>query len=358
MKLKKKNLMLLWGAVSLLACTDSDYDLSKIAKDDILVGETVSGPMGSISLSTRDMVDIEGLLVKRIDCPETEVHDWKEGTGHVTMTEEKLFPMSFKSEPIVLTSDEVEDLVYVNLESGVLVIQLNPLGIIAEDAKSYVDITITMPDGWSIEGGGTVRTKRFSLLNDFQKGKNTLLIPVLSITPGDNRQIGVDIRMTLEDGALINVTRTPAFKAFAEIVDVEYTEVYAKIGTASVADTINNIFEQSLIDLLFSGGQVELSGTGRNDVQINLGLALTIASAKNIPVGVAIEKQNISGGATADPLKFVISASDIPKMKQARNLIVTATTQPSATPIIIKPNHSLILKLAFKKEGGVSISNL
>jgi hypothetical protein len=356
LKLTKK-MMLLCGALSLVACTDSDYDLSKISEDGITIGESLSGPLGSITLSTRDMVDIESLLVKRINCPETAVNGWKYGTGHIILPEEQIYQVSFQSEPVVLTSEEVEDLISVQLESGTLAIQLDLLGIVAEDAKAYVEFSVSLPDGWRIEGGKNDSTKVFSLLNDFQKGKNTFLIPVQSITPGENRQISVDIRLVLEKGASVNVTRTPAFKAFAELKDVEYTDIFARIGETSVSDTIKNVFEKGLIDLLFSGGTVELSGTGRNDVPLSLGLGLTITGANNAPVGIIMEEQQISGGATADVLKFVIKESDMTKMKQARHIVFTATTHPSGTDVHIKPDQTLTLKLGFKKEGGIAVSN-
>jgi hypothetical protein len=356
MNLKKK-MMLLLGAMSLVACTDSDYDLSKIDNDDITIGESLSGPLGSITLSTNDMVDIEGLLVKRINCPETAVNNWKYGTGHVTLLEEEVFEVAFQSEPIELTSGEVEDLKSVQLESGTLVIQLDLLGIVAEDTKANVEFTVTLPDGWSIEGGKNDTTKVFSLLNDFQKGNNTLRLNVLNITPGENRQIGVDIRLVLEKGAVVNVTKTPSFKAFAELKDVKYTDIFAKIGAVSVSDTIKDVFEKGLIDLLFNGGTVELSGTGRNDVPLDLGLGLTITGANNSPVGIVMEEQHISGGATADILKFIIKESDMAKMKQARHIVFTASTQPSGTEVHITPNQTLTLKLGFKKEGGIAVSN-
>jgi hypothetical protein len=355
MNLKQK-VMLLNGVLMLSACVDSNYDLSKVESDDIVIGESLSGPLGSITLSTRDMVNIEELLGKRINCPETAINGWVYGMGHVTLPEEQSFPVSFRSDPVVLTSGEVEELDSVLLESGTLVIQLDLLGIVAEDTKAYVEFAVTLPDGWRIEGGGNSRTKVFSLLNDFQKGNNTLLIYVQGIAPGANREIGVDIRLALEEGAAVNVTRVPAFKAFAELKGVEYTDVFAKFGAVSVADTIMDVFEKGLIDLLFSGGTVELSGTAQSDVPIGLGLELTITGANNAPVGIAMEEQHISSGATADPLKFTIKESDMAKMQQARHLIFRATTQPSGT-VHITPKQTLTLSLGFKKEGGIALSN-
>lgn len=122
---------------------------------------------------------------------------------------------------------------------------------------------------------------------------------------------------------------------------------------------IDDVFDEDLIQYLFSSGSVEIYGSVTNTLPLNLKMNLVITNANQAPVGIQCTPQTVKGSpdgkGVSSNVSFLITADDMPKMEQARNirLQLDASCDKTLEGKNLRPEQTLELVLKIKKTGGI-----
>lgn len=142
----------------------------------------------------------------------------------------------------------------------------------------------------------------------------------------------------------------------------------AEIPLAPAADfrartdqRVDDVFDKDLIDYLFSGGTVEISGTVENSLPVNFSMNLIIADANDQSVGIRFEPRTVLGSpdgtAVSSSVTYTITRQDMPKMETARNLRIAldAYADDKLAGRSLRPDQQAKLILKVRKTGGILI---
>jgi hypothetical protein len=350
------------------SCTDSAYDLAEVKSDDIVIGSTLSGPLGNLSISTDEFPDINDIIkdaLGEVDIPEQSI-PWDfelDGIGdNIPMLREKNDTVHASSASFSITSEEMKQIDSVVLNNGTLLITLDIDNFTANDDRSDLTLTITLPEGYRLKETKT-NTKTFDprTFKTIQEGINTFRQDIECIAPGPSDIILCDIKTHFPEGANVTVKDAPVVRASAELKDVDYEVVY---GMCIVSDTIKDVFEPDMIDLFFDD-EIDLIGSVTNGLSFDFWLTMVIADGDGNPLitypanplySYPNPEAAISADATTPEITFfsIATDEDIAKMKRARHIIFEIKCET----VCIKPEQKVTFDLKFKKEGGLAIDNL
>ncbi|MDR3126962.1 MAG: DUF4621 domain-containing protein [Tannerellaceae bacterium] len=148
---------------------------------------------------------------------------------------------------------------------------------------------------------------------------------------------------------------------FAVKVPLEPAESF-KITSSEILD---GIFDEDLLELLFSNGEVELSGEIRNDLPLDITLKLDIIDAKGGSIGIKWDEKKVEARSSGN-VAFLISETDMAKMTNEKTkadgikIAFTATGSKSAKAkdICLNKDQKIELTLKFKKKGGIVLGEL
>lgn len=133
---------------------------------------------------------------------------------------------------------------------------------------------------------------------------------------------------------------------------------------ATLDQTMYDVFDEDMVEYLFKSGSVEIYGTAENGIPLDLLLDLIITDGSEQPVGITLTKQAVTGctatgEATSSALSFEIKQADMPKMSNARHILLQFTASGSAQTqgMSLRPGQEIKLDLKFRKTGGITISS-
>lgn len=131
---------------------------------------------------------------------------------------------------------------------------------------------------------------------------------------------------------------------------------------AHVSEMIDGVFDEDVVDYLFTNGSATISGVVKNTVPLHIGMNLVIEDAAGRPVGIVFEPAQIEGSADGQPVTtevaYTIRESDMEKMKEASNirLLLTVTSGESLAGKPLKEGQKLELDLKLLKKGGIPLN--
>jgi hypothetical protein len=129
------------------------------------------------------------------------------------------------------------------------------------------------------------------------------------------------------------------------------------------SETLSGVFDEDLLDLLFSNGEIELSGEINNELPLDMALKLDIVDADGVSIGIKWKEKTIEALGKSE-VSFLISEEDMPllKEKEADGILVffTATGSKNAKVkgVCLNKDQKIDLKLKFKKKGGIVLGEL
>ncbi|OAV65741.1 hypothetical protein Barb4_03224 [Bacteroidales bacterium Barb4] len=366
----------------LSSCTDSDYDLNDVTKDGMVIGEVLSGGLGHGSISAEKFLNadkIDGLTVK----DGNYVISYKDS---VKVSLDYDVPAGATGDlgrtfPIVKQSVKLKGLDELFQGDSNVLSFVDPRVKLTAYSKAGTPLNVNLTfESVNESNGKKAETNVNFRLND----------PASPFPKIDTSKIwiGADL-LTMERGYkhtpnyklndLLNITPslinlsgsittdvTPTSKgAYTQIiyeVEVPLAPSPSPLFKAKISETMEDVFSEDLIDLLFASGEVELLGTVSNGMPLDLSLNLIITDEKGKPVGIDFGKRDIESFASKAPVSFTITENDIrKKMAEAKGIILEfeATGSEKAEGRCIRPDQKVELVLNFfKKTGGIKIDTL
>jgi hypothetical protein len=131
--------------------------------------------------------------------------------------------------------------------------------------------------------------------------------------------------------------------------------------SVSVSDTLVDVFDQDIREMLFSNGEVELFGVASTDLPLRISMSMVILDANMLSTGITLDPRQISPGVkgttTQTDISFLVGEDQIAKMKTAEHILVkfTITSDDVIRNTILKPDDFVHLKLKARKKGGIHI---
>ena len=122
---------------------------------------------------------------------------------------------------------------------------------------------------------------------------------------------------------------------------------------AVTVEHVKEAFDDSFVDYLFSGGTATIYGTVTNEMPFDLTIEMLILDEFGEQLNISFPLQDVKG-ASGD-ISFEITAADMPKMMNARNIDFKLHLKGRETAETLKDGETISMKLKLKKTGGISI---
>jgi hypothetical protein len=349
------------------SCTDNAYDLAEVSTDDIVIGSTLSGPLGTLSFSTDEfptMNDIVKDALREVNVQQSLPWDLTtDGIGvSFPMLREKIDTILAVSDPIRITSEEMKQIDSIVLNRGTLSITLDIDNFAANDDKSCLTLTVTLPEGYRLEDTKT-NTKLLGkrTFKAIQGGANTFLLNIECIAPGDSDRISCEIITHFDKGANVTVEDSPVVRVSAELNDVDCEAAY---GVCEASVLLENVFNDDIINLFFDN-KIYLTGSVTNGLSFDFWLTMIIADEDENPLityptdslySYPNREAAIPAGAFLPEIPFFTIDTDeeVEKMKRAKHIILKVVCEK----VRWEEGQKVQFVLRFEKEGGVAIDNL
>jgi hypothetical protein len=352
------------------SCTDNAYDLAEVSTDDIVIGSTLSGPLGTLSFSTDEfptMNDIIKDALREVNVQQSLPWDLTtDGIGvNFPVLRVKNDTIHASSDPINMTTEEMKQIDSIMLNSGTLSLTLDIDNFTANDDSSDLKLTITLPEGSRIKGENTnIHSFGKRTFQAIQGGINTFFLEIECLAPGDSGRISCEVITHFAEGANVTVQDAPVFRVSAELQDVDCEVAY---GVCEVSVLLENVFNDDIINLFFDD-KIYLTGSVTNDLPFNFWLTMIIADEDEnwlitegfpypypaphpYPVEVAIP-----AGVFLPEIPFFTIDTDeeVEKMKRAKHIILKVVSEK----VRWEEGQGVKFVLRFEKEGGLTIDNL
>lgn len=187
--------------------------------------------------------------------------------------------------------------------------------------------------------------------------QNTGIPAIIKIAPEE-----LDLNLNVE-----SENHSPAFftrDAFARVnYEVEIPFAPALDFMATVTETIEDAFDDDLIEYAFSNGSATISGEILNSFPLTFSMNLEIMDKTGTPVGITFTDQEVKGSndgkSVSSIVSYTIKEKDMPKMSRAGDIIVRLIVKSNneLAGKCVKNNQQLILNLRLQKSGGIVINN-
>ncbi|MDR3129037.1 MAG: DUF4621 domain-containing protein [Tannerellaceae bacterium] len=285
-----------------LACVDEAYDLGNIDTDNITIGDNVSGSLGTKSFSLGDFLfdtsseslktDDEGnyyvffeekkilkagthptVLGKQYGSSEEDVDNWQ---YPLPQTDNFTRVAKGSSDPIIFDlSKEIKVLDSMFLRTGTLKINFWLTNFKANDNKSEIKLSVTLPAGCFLKDGKTTKDSTY-VVSKLKNYQGSISLDLGRIIPKENNGIQCSFSLTIPKGANVSVSNTPPrFKAETSLEKVEYEVLYGKFATTmDIEETVINfeefddLFEDEDATLSFADPHIELIDTQKIGIPI------------------------------------------------------------------------------------------
>jgi len=367
-----KKLICKWTLLSLCACmapsscTDNAYDLAEVSTDDIVIGSTLSGPLGTLSFSTDEfptMNDIVKDALREVNVQQSLPWDLTtDGIGvSFPMLREKIDTILAVSDPIRITSEEMKQIDSIVLNRGTLSITLDIDNFTANDDNSYLTLTVTLPEGYRLEDTKT-NTKTFKEHSRQYRAAQTLsCLEIECIAPGDSDRISCEIITHFAKGANVTVQDSPVVRVSVKLEDVDCEAAY---GVCEASVLLENVFNDDIIDIFFDD-KIYLTGSVTNGLSFDFWLTMIIADEDENPLityptdslySYPNREAAIPAAATLPDITFfsIDTDEEVEKMKRAKHIILKVVSEK----VSLEEGQGVNFVLRFEKEGGLTIDNL
>jgi hypothetical protein len=193
---------------------------------------------------------------------------------------------------------------------------------------------------------------------DFTFKENKAVADILGTVPESLTIRGKASSDSTTSGFYVNPQPDQEF-TFAVKVPLEPAESFR----ITSSETLGGVFDEDLLDLLFSNGQIELSGEINNELPLDMALKLDIVDADGASIGIKWKEETIDALGKSE-VTFLISEKDMPllKEKEADGILVSFTATGSKNAkvkgVCLNKDQKIDLKLKFRKKGGIVLKGL
>ena len=353
-------ILLIFVFGSIVSCIDDKYDLDRVNTDDITIGDNFVSPLGTVSINSSDLLNLaEGSDV--VNVVDNNIILSFAGTANfnVPTTKSQRAPLSLTIDTHELSNifgaDGSNNLslddprITLSLSSNTQIpvpiifyaVSYKGNDIIDQISADNINITNNTTNYWI--GGKSSSVPAGYLFRETRNISNLIAPLPTSIT------FDFDIKSKIIPN--VNV----AYK-------VEMPLAPKSDFSAEFTEKMKDIFDDQIIDALFSSGSVSINAAVSNSFPFEFIMTLVVLDAEDKEIGVDLGTETIiscdaNGKISTSDLKFDISASDMEKMKSARHIEVKLSargTEPT-NGMNITDIQTLQLKLSIKKTGGVNV---
>lgn len=357
----------------LTSCVDDKYDLGKIDTDGILVGDEWILPLGTVDVKVTDVIDLDKNKVEGLEIAEN-------GNYSVSYVDE--IQIRFPNIPELPSILELPDIAQYIPTTTFEVGDLSEImGDFGEDfvlglANPYVTLQAV-----GLEGSGVVDAKL--QLTASKPGMNDITLdapfkisaakPNVWIgpkNPNNNSYTFVqkedlpELIAAFPDKIVLKATEF--LIPVNEVTDIQGLKYEFKLPfipsekfRATAIQSMNDIFDESMVDYLFTSGSTTISGTVKNTLPFNATIVMSITDAAGKEL-ITLPKQQLVGASS--PVSFEITEKDMPKMKNARNIqlkfVLSGRPQSDAAMLdngYLNANQTMKMELKLRKKGGIKV---
>ena len=353
--------LLIFMASGVISCVDNNYDLGNVNTDNITIGNDFVSPLGTVSINSENLLNLAGesdiisvvnnniilafkgtatfhtpqtkqaskhLIV--VETPELAEIFGSQGANHLSLSDPRI-KLSMKSDIMV----PVPLIFYTASLKGEEIIEeiiINDINVDANQNNYWIGNTEkSVASGYIFREAGNI---------------SNLIAPVPT-----SIRLGFEMSSTLRNIATIDVG-----------YDIEMPLAPKSDFVAAFTEKMTDIFDQQIIDAIFSSGSVSINAAVTNSFPFQFVTTLVVLDAENKEIGVDLGTDiaiscNADGSISTSELKFNITASDMEKMKNAKHLEVRLSAQGTklTSGMNITDTQTLKLKLSIKKTGGINV---
>lgn len=342
----------------LTSCVDDKYNLDKIDTDDIIVGDEWVFPLGTVDVKVTDVIDLDDLdgivttdgqgnySARYIDGYDV---NYENNTGIEVPEIPNNFPIvafeigdlgSMFGDGLALGLDNPHlKLNAVGLK-GAGKINAN-LNLKAQTSTSVIssenafELSATKPDIWI----GSIDPK-----NDYTYYPNTKLTEMVA---------GVPEKITIQIKDFVLPSRITALQELSYTLELPF--VPSGEFSATTTQSIDDIFDESMVDYLFSSGSATIFGTITNELPFDADVIMSITDGRSSKPLITLPMQEVKGTG-ARPVSFEIAEKMMPLMKEARNIELEFKLKGrTANKEYLNKNQTMKMELKLRKKGGIKV---
>lgn len=191
-----------------------------------------------------------------------------------------------------------------------------------------------------------------SIANGYTFRQNSQITELIKIMPS-NLTMKIDVRNWGNQGFF------PGEPSANAKYIIELPLSAAADFTANINQSINDIFDEELVDYLFSSGEVVIRADIANEIPLNFDMKLIITNSDNKSVGIDIPSQKVaaatSTSANVSNVSFAIDKNQMPRMETARNITIALSATGTKEGASIRPSQNISMTLKVEKKGGINI---
>lgn len=365
----------LWMVVLglLTSCVDDKYDLGKIDTDGILVGDEWVLPLGTVNMKVTDVIDLDQNKVEGLEIA---------ANGNYSVSYDDYVEIPFSDVPNIPGMPDIVDLTeYIPTTTFMVGDLSNIMGDFGEDFTLGLANPYVLLEADGLKGDGTIDAN-LRLTASKKKMDGTVVNAPFTISAAEpNVWIGpwapTDKNYTyVKNEQLPNLIASFPDKIVLEATRflVPIKEVEALKGLtyklklpfipsekfrATAIQSMDDIFDESMVDYLFTSGSTTISGTVQNTLPFDADLVMSITDAEGKEL-IILPVQKLVG--VSSPVSFEITEKDMPKMKSARNIqlkfVLSGRPQTDAAMLdkgYLNANQTMKMELKLRKKGGIKV---
>ena len=353
--MKTKQLaMLLLSCCCFTACVDDKYDFSDVETDDVVVGDSWIAPLGSGSISTKDVVNIEKVpSIRIVNDTYVMVYEGQMNIETNNMRAASSEMMKIGSELVNtgdmngLFEDDFNLMLadpHVKLMTDMTGTSLDcNLGIEARSAKGTInsssDFTLSSAQPKLWVGPIDPKTSEYMFVKNEQLPKMVSILPEQLLLT-----LSADVNQWLENpsGVLSTV-------GYAVEIPLSPAPEFRAISVERVED----VFDADFVDYVFDAGEAIIYGEVENQMPFDLAIEMILVDYNNNPIDIKFPLQEVKGA--SGKVEFKITEQDMPKMETARHIDMKLRLSGREQAEALKEGQEVKINLKLKKNGGIAI---
>lgn len=341
----------------LTSCVDDKYDLGKIDTDNIVVGDEWVFPLGTVDVKVTDVINLEGLdniVIEEGNYSARYVDRYNVNYEKIPGIEVPEIPFDF---PMVTFA--VGDLGMMFGDDFVLGLDNPHLKLNAVGLKGVGNIHAQL-DLIAQSGTTTIPTKTaFELSADKPKVWISTTDPQNDYSYFPNSKL-TEIIAEVPEKMTIQIRDFVLPAGITALQDLNYTLelpfVPSTLFRATTTQSIDDIFDESMVDYLFSSGTTTIFGTITNELPVDAEVTMSITDGNsNSKPLITMPMQEVKGTG-ARPVSFEITEKMMPLMKNARNIELEFKLKGrTGNKEYLNEKQTMKMDLKLRKKGGIKV---
>lgn len=354
----------------LTSCVDDKYDLGKIDTDGILIGDEWVFPLGTVDVKVTDVIDLDQTKVEGLQIA---------ANGDYSVSYEDYIEIPLSDMPNIPGMPDIVDITdYISIPTTTFEVDdlSNIMGDFGEDFTLGLANPYVLLEADGLKGDGTIDANL--RLTASKKTDNTVVVnaPFAISTAKPNVWIGPWTPTDKSYTYVKNEQLPDLIASFPDKIVLEATQFLVPINKiealkgltyklqlpfipsdqfkATATQSMDDIFDESMVDYVFSSGSTTISGTIQNQLPFDAEIVMSITDAEN-EVLIKLPMQKVEGTG-ARPVSFEITEKEMYKMKNARNIQLEFKLKGrTANKEYLNENQTMKMELKLRKKGGIKV---